>query len=326
MAIDIHFIKQVQTRALVRLNSNAEEFSAATNGGFVIGSPEYVELAVEKVMLTLDNVIFERNPFSDKDVASKEFGQLLERGIKKFYGAGPVVVKDALLELIGSNPAQARDLMADAVAQQALREMISAGTTALSNALPAELTTTTATATPAMVDLIRGVKPLGSGALKVAAYVMSPDNYLEFIAGQVEAPSTAGGYLFQYGDISVARSPNGKPLVMLDGFPETHVLALAPGAVVIEPSALHLETDVVLGKENIKHMIQGEGWYNMQLRGFSWAKEIGSKVPVAAQTDGSVAPTVAQITVAGAWVPTRPVTDGEGKRAIGSVKINFAAA
>ncbi|MBE8219669.1 major capsid protein, partial [Leptospira borgpetersenii] len=92
----------------------------------------------------------------------------------------------------------------------------------------------------------------------------------------IDESLTNASRLFQIGNVNIMQDGLGRRFVISD-IPALaegdlqHVLGLTAGAAAVQTSPLSMLAQPVLGKENLKALMQGEYDYTVGLKGYQWA-------------------------------------------------------
>jgi hypothetical protein len=145
-------------------------------------------------------------------------------------------------------------------------------------------------------DLVEGMFKLGDRQSRIVVWVMHSNKYKDLVKDALSNRIYEEAGMVIYGG-----SPGtlGRPVVVTDsdslyydaasgeGYDTEYVTyGLTEGAVLTEESeAETVVSDVVVKRDNIKAVIQGEYAFNLQVKGFKWGVSTGGANP----TDASVA-------------------------------------
>ncbi|HAU5447653.1 TPA: hypothetical protein JD169_11530, partial [Cronobacter malonaticus] len=143
---------------------------------------------------------------------------------------------------------------------------------------------------PSLAGLNKGTRPMGDAFSRLVAWVMDGATYNDFI----DESLTNANRLFQIGSVNIMQDGLGRRFVISD-IPALadgdlqHVLGLTAGAAAVQTSPLNMLAQPVLGKENLKALMQGEYDYTVGLKGYQW------------ENASIKSPTDEQLTTSGNW-------------------------
>lgn len=271
------FQKQVSTAATELVAQAVNEFNTASGGALVMGDGDHIGDYVEQTSWQLLGGLSQRrNAYGDKNLTPQEMGQLLDRMVKIDGRIGPVSVTPTMMKRLGKDVSEA----AAVVSAQAAEAMIQDYLNSTGSALKAAFSSNTAIVTdlsnkdgvtPSLRGLNKGTRPFGDASSRIVAWLMDGATYNDFI----DESLTNANRLFQIGNVSVQQDGMGRRFVISDIpalFEDNlqHVLGLTVGAAAVTTTPLIMKAQDVLGKENIKALMQGEYDFTLGIRGYQW--------------------------------------------------------
>tara|TARA_R100001443_G_scaffold37011_2_gene50814 strand:- start:1500 stop:2480 length:981 start_codon:yes stop_codon:yes gene_type:complete len=203
-------------------------------------------------------------------------------GVKRNYKVGPVANTLDSWRKIGKDQGSLSIVVGQQMAKAVPQAMLEAALMALEGKLDsvAALEETDTGATITTEGLVDCLAKQGDAAQNIAAFVMHSKVYYNLLNDQI------GDAVYRANGVSIMQgvpATLGRPVVITDsaslvetdgvssGVDAYSTLALFPGAADItisEPPTV--VTDLVTGLENIVYRFQGEGAYNVRLRGCEW--------------------------------------------------------
>jgi len=245
------------------------------------------------------NIITRRDATSTSAVTDKSFTQAQNRAVKMKKKIGPIGHTLDSWRAIGSTPEKQSYVLGQHVGTDKVENFIATACLALKTAIGTRSTMvhdqSAATMTHAILN--GGIRKMGDMASRIGCLVMHSKPFFDLVAQTLTDKITNVADTVIYGG-----SPGtfGKPVVVTDcsslvidngSAADTYAtLALVPGACLIkETEAEIIESQLVLGGENIIGRAQGEYAYNIECKGYAY------------QTAGGVNPTDATIGTASSW-------------------------
>ena len=290
------FQQQVSTAATELVAQQVQKFNAASGGALILGSGDHIGDYIEQTTWQLIGGLAQRrNAYTDGDVTAQELGQILDRMVKVDGRIGPVSITPTMMKRLGKNPSEAAAVVAAQSAEAMIQDYLNTTCGGLLAAIKgnANMITDLSSADgvkPSLAGLNKGARPMGDAFSRLLAWVMDGATYNDFI----DESLTNANRLFQIGNVNIMQDGLGRRFVISD-IPALsdgdlqHVLGLTAGAAAVQTSALNMEAQSVLGKENIKALMQGEYDYTLGLKGYQWK-------------DSTIkSPTDAELTTSGNW-------------------------
>ncbi|WP_426448122.1 major capsid protein [Siccibacter colletis] len=283
------FQQQVSTAATELVAQQVQKFNAASGGALILGSGDHIGDYIEQTTWQLIGGLAQRrNAYTDGDVTAQELGQILDRMVKVDGRIGPVSITPTMMKRLGKNPSDAAAVVAAQSAEAMIQDYLNTTCGALLAAIKGNTSMITDLSSadgvkPSLAGLNKGARPMGDAFSRLLAWVMDGATYNDFI----DESLTNANRLFQIGNVNIMQDGLGRRFVISD-IPALsdgdlqHVLGLTAGAAAVQTSALNMEAQSVLGKENIKALMQGEYDYTLGLKGYQW-KDSTIKSPTDAE-------------------------------------------
>ncbi|HCI6737400.1 TPA: hypothetical protein NPP51_003417 [Klebsiella quasipneumoniae subsp. quasipneumoniae] len=286
------FQQQVSTAATELVAQQVQKFNAASGGALVMGSGDHIGDYIERTSWQLIGGLAQRrNAYGDGDLTPQELGQILDRMVKVDGRIGPVSVTPTMMKRLGKNTQEASSVVAAQAAEAMIQDYLNATAGVLVTAIGTntDMVTTVATA-PNLVGLNKGARPMGDAFSRLVAWVMDGATFNDFTDEALNNTNR----LFQIGNVNIMQDGLGRrfvisdiPALAADGV--QNVLGLTAGAAAVQTTALNMVAQPVVGKENLKALMQGEYDFTLGVKGYQWA------------SDSVKSPTDAQLTTAANW-------------------------
>lgn len=190
---------------------------------------------------------------------------------------------------IGRDDQHASFILGEQIAKGVEVDMLNSLLTALDSAIDG-VTAMEVDADDAIInieDLLTGLSKFGDAAGRVVAWVMHSKVYYDLMKDHVTNAIDGPANMV----IVDGTAPSiNRPIIVTDascllttGTPDVYAtLGLVAGAGVVEETeALMVESQLILGGENIVHRVQGELAYNIAVKGFQWDVGNGGANPTA---------------------------------------------
>ncbi len=212
---------------------------------------------------------------------------------------GPISITPTMMKRLGKSVDEASAIVAAQATAAMLQDYLNSTCGALLAAIKGNASMITDLSSsegvkPSLAGLNKGARPMGDAFSSLVAWVMDGATYNDFI----DESLTNSNRLFQIGNVNVMQDGLGRRFVISD-IPALaegdlqHVLGLTAGAAAVQTSPLSMLAQPVLGKENLKALMQGEYDYTVGLKGYQWA-------------DATIkSPTDAQLTTSDNWKKVR---------------------
>ncbi len=286
------FQQQVSTAATELVAQQVQKFNAASGGALVMGSGDHIGDYIERTSWQLIGGLAQRrNAYGDGDLTAQELGQILDRMVKVDGRIGPVSVTPTMMKRLGKNTEEASSVVAAQAAEAMIQDYLNAAAGTLVAAIGANSgMVTTVSGAPTLAGLNKGARPMGDAFSRLVAWVMDGATFNDFIGEAL----TNTNRLFQIGNVNIMQDGLGRRFVISDipalsAGGDQSVLGLTAGAAAVQTTALNMVAQPVVGKENLKAIMQGEYDFTVGLKGYQWA-------------DATIkSPTDAELTTAANW-------------------------
>lgn len=285
------FQQQVSTAATELVAQQVQKFNAASGGALVMGGGDHIGDYIEQTSWQLIGGLAQRrNAYKDGDVTAQELGQILDRMIKIDGRIGPISVTPTMMKRLGKNTAEASAVVAAQAAEAMIQDYLNTTASALVAAIGTNKKMVTdlsgaagSPMAPSLRGLNKGVRPMGDAFSRLIAWIMDGATYNDF----TDESLTNATNLFTIGSVNIMQDGLGRRFVISD-IPALadgdlqHVLGLTSGAAAVSTTALNMLAQPVLGKENLKALMQGEYDFTLGIKGYQWADD-SIKSPTTAQ-------------------------------------------
>ena len=295
------FQDQVSTAATELIAQEVDKFNAASGGALVMGSEEHIGDYIERTIWQLIGQLAQRrNAYGDGDVSPSEMGQLLDRMVKVDGKIKPITITPTMLKRLGKDVSEAAAVVAAQAAQAIMQDYLNASVAALKTAIgkqadsSKDLSGPKATPVkPTLLGLNQGSRLFGDAYSNIVTWIMDGATFHDFTDDALKNSAN----LYQIGNVSVREDAQGRRFIVSDvpalfdatgGASLQSVLGLTVGALALKTSPLIMKAQDVLGKENLKVIMQGEYDFTMGIKGYQFK-------------DGVKSPTDAQLTTAANW-------------------------
>ena len=275
------------------IQQNVEAFNAASGNVIRLRTEESIgDYARETFFDVIGSLVSRRDTTSvssatDLAPTSDEF-----ISVKRNYKVGPVANTLDAWRKIGKDQGSLSIVVGQQMAKAVPQAMLEAALMSLEGKLDsvAALEEDDTAATITTEGLVDALAKQGDAAHNITAFVMHSKVYYDLLKDQIsDAVYRANGVSIMQGTAATLGRPvmitDSASLVQTDGVSSGvdaySTLALFPGAAdvsISEPPTV--VTDLVTGLENIVYRFQGEGAYNLRLRGCEWDIANGGANPI----------------------------------------------
>lgn len=292
----IIFQQQVSTAATELVDQEVQKFNAASGGALVMGNGDHIGDYIEQTSWQLlGGLAQRRNAYADKALTPQELGQILDRMVKIDGRIGPVQVTPTMMKRLGKDVSEASSVVAAQAAEAMIQDYLNTTCGALKTAISTNAAMVVdlsgaagSPEQPSLRGLNKGTRPLGDAFSRLVAWVMDGAMYNDFLDESLGNTNR----LFQIGNVNVMQDGLGRRFVISDipSLSENklhHALGLTSAAAAVQTTPLIMKAQDVLGKENLKALMQGEYDFTLGLKGYQW-KNSNVKSPTDVQlTTGS---------------------------------------
>lgn len=277
---------KVRTVATQLLSDKLDIWNMISNNTLVMGSTVQTKDLIESLSWGLiSGLVSERNAFAPVGTAAdvKVMAQLLANQVRLDGKVGPLAITTGMLQKLDTNMAEIAGVVAAQAAQGMIASFVKVGAGAAKAAISSQtsLVTTqmvhnyvpgTANAPaagskfPTLIDLELATLPFGDRMGDIRAWVMSGAQYIMFKAYDVIKNDKE---LFKIESVRVMEDASGRRFIVTDaaGLGDS-VVGLTQAGVIVNASALSMESGTVLGGENIERVLQGEYSYDVAVKGY----------------------------------------------------------
>lgn len=286
------FQQQVNTAATELVAQQVQKFNVASGGALVMGSGDHIGDYIERTSWQLIGGLAQRrNAYKDGDLTPQELGQILDRMVKVDGRIGPVSVTPTMMKRLGKNTEEASSVVAAQAAEAMIQDYLNAAAGTLVAAIGGNSDMVTAVSgAPTLAGLNKGARPMGDAFSRLVAWLMDGATFNDF----TDEALTNTNRLFQIGNVNIMQDGLGRRFVISDipalsAGGSQNVLGLTAGAAAVQTAALNMVAQPIVGKENLKAIMQGEYDFTVGLKGYQWS-------------DATIkSPTDAELTTAANW-------------------------
>lgn len=277
---------KVRSVATQLLSDQLNVWNAASNNTLVMGSNVQTKDLIETLSWGLiSGLVSERNAFAPVGTAAdlKVMAQLLANQVRLDGKVGPLVITSGMLQKLDTNINEISGVVAAQAAQGMIASFVKIGAGAAAAAISTQTSLVTTQAVhdypvgsanapaagakfPTLIDLELATLPFGDRMADIRAWFMSGAQYIQFKAYDVIKNDKE---LFRIDTVRIMEDASGRRFVVTDaaGLGD-NVLGLTQGGVIVNAGALDMESDKVLGGENIERILQGEFSYDLAVKGY----------------------------------------------------------
>ena len=282
------FNQNLMEATIETLAQKVELFNGASNGAIALTSQGF------------EGDFFERSFFSalhgaqrrvdrygaNADQASTALAQLKESAVKVAGGFGPIAFEPGQMLWIGSNEAQAIEVISRNLAEVMMKDQLNSGISALVGAISNQASAkndVSGTLGISQLAFNDAHAKFGDMSSLLVAQVMNGMAYHKLIGQNITNANT----LFKAEGVTIV-DVLGKAIVVTDapslyatGTPNLlKVLSLVPGAcTVFDGSEVVSNMETTNGKERIETTLQADYTFGLGLKGYTWDTANGGKSP-----------------------------------------------
>lgn len=291
--------EQMQAGYIETAQQFTEAFNAASNGAIVMTAQSQIGNYDQAAFFTdlSSSLVTRQDLTSNSSVTALKLAQDENVRVKVHRKIGPVDATFKSFNMIGENAQQTFSfLLGESIAKAQPMEMLNSGLAAARAAIlnntdmVNDVTGTSGTTTHQ--NLLGALRKFGDAYSRLACWVMHSSNFydlgLDAIAESVDSVVANVLQVFTVPSfnkpIVVTDSPS---LIITADNPDSYVvLGLAQNAIqLVDSEATNVVFDLITGNEQLEMRIQGEGAYNMGLKGYKWDMTNGGANP----TDSALA-------------------------------------
>ncbi|URC22422.1 major capsid protein [Serratia phage vB_SmaM-Susuwatari] len=276
--------EKVRSAATQLLSENLNVWNAASAGTLVMGSAVQMKDLIETLSWGLiSGLVVERNAFANAGTPAerKVMAQLLANSVRLDGRVGPLVITSGMLSKLNAGVGEIAATVAAQAAQGMIDSYVKVGMGAANAAIQSGAyagTVTTQVAPiaggripvgakfPTLIDMELATVVFGDQTSNIKAWFMSGAQYTYFKAFGV---LTNTEVLFKIDTVRIEQDASGRRFVITDA-PALgdNIIGLSQSGVVVNAQALAMESDKVLGGENIEYILQGEFSYDVAVKGY----------------------------------------------------------
>lgn len=278
---------------LEAMDQNSNAFNAASNNAIVMITRKLLgDYEKESFLKTISGLIVRRDTTSVSAVDSLAMTMAELISVKINRRIGPVEQALDAWRKVGKNAEEMSFKLGEMVGMEILTDYANTAILAAEAALEGVATliydaTGQSTKTLTATHLTNGLSKMGDMAARVICWVMHSKPYFDLMKQAIADKIYEEAGLVVYGG---EPGTLGRPVVVIDAPALTdanasvtdtyNTLGLVSGGVLLtESEEREIESQKVLGKENITFMIQGEYAFNLGVKGFQWDVTHGGANP-----------------------------------------------
>lgn len=274
------------------LAQNTDVFNGASNNAIRL-IPEFkpARYSYEAFFQNVSSLVSRRDPAAVTSVADLQLTQDERITVKVERRIGPVKFTNDAFKKIGSDPGVASFLIGQQAAKAMMVDYLNTGLTSLVAAIRnnSNLEVDASSGTLTHGALVNGLKTFGDRASRIRAWLMHSKTYFDLMGQAITDKITNVADVVIYGG-----SPGtlGRPVIVTDDSalidtstsPDEYIVLglsdMALDLTISEPS--DFVSDLITGEENLAVRVQGEGAYNIGLKGYKYDVGNGGASPTAA--------------------------------------------
>ena len=288
--------EQMQAGYIETAAQFTDAFNAAANGSIVMAAASKVgNYEQEAFFKDISSTLITRQDItSNSGVTPIKLEQDENVRVKVHRKIGPIDATFKSFNMVGMSAQQEFSfLLGQAIAKAQPQEMLNTGLLAARAAVLANTAmvndVTGASGTCTHTNLIGAMRKLGDAYSRLSAWVMHSTQFfdlgLDAVAQSVD--TIVAGILRVYDIPSLGRPvvvTDSDSLIITADTPDSYVvLGLTEGGLqLIDSEATNVVSDVITGNEQLQMRLQGEGAYNVGVKGFKWDVSNGGANPSAA--------------------------------------------
>ena len=274
-----------------------EKFNAASNGAITLTNVANIgDYAARMFWKNLDGAQYRRDIYSPSNVSITDLSQEQWDSVKVAGGVGPIRWEPAQLTWIQRSPAEAIEVISEAVAElivkDQLNSVIAAGVAAIENNA-GTTNDVSGGATASQQEINNSLALFGDSSQMIIAHVMTGIQYHNLVGDAIANSNN----LFEIGGVAVREGTafgQGRPIVVTDApaltaaGPIQKVLSLTAGGLMVEDnndfiSRIDEPIATTGNNSNLETLYQNNYTFNLRLKGYSWDRTNGGKSPTDAE-------------------------------------------
>lgn len=284
---------QAQTAYLERIQEVLGVFNESSRGAIVLRNESIVGDFRQRAFYNIPGVITHRNVNSTSTVSPSNISADEMVGVKTPWKYNPLATTMEAFKRRARSPEEFSELVGIDMADKVLEYQIAAIFAALEAAIGgnAEMVATASWATDHKKVLTKGMRKFGDRFGRIALFAMDSSTYFDLVDDSIDAKLFEEAGVVVYGG---QPGTMGKPVLVSDKVPADQIFGLQVGAAeVVESQAPEVRSYDINDKENLARGFRGEGVFNIDLLGYSWA--IHGQAPAPAN------PNITQIGTSANW-------------------------
>jgi len=291
----------VHATATETIQQNSEAFTNGTNGAITVSSEKIMgDLQATSMLSEIANIIGGRDISASTNATVKALASRDENNIKLYWGTGSIEFKLTDAKRYGSDASAFSVAVGEQIGKGIVNYMLNSAISATVGAISSQASLIvgdgTAKATHSLLN--SALVPFGDARDSLVCWVMQGKTYADLVdSGLGIATSNVAGGVVADGSVGTL----GRPVYMTDSSALTMtagvaILGLSKDAIaVVESASREFVSEVKAGGENLQFIIQGEGEFMLNAKGYSW------------NTGAGVNPSLPALATASNW--TKKATD-----------------
>lgn len=271
-----------QTAYLERMQDVLGVFNAASGGSILLRNERIEGDFSKNAFYKIGGAIEHRDVNSTGAIVSKKISAGEMVGVKVPFKYGPYSATEESFKRRARTVEEFSVLVGRDYADAVLAGYIEfslAGLTAAIGSNPAMIASASIT-TDGKKALTKGFRAFGDRFNRIGVWVMDSASYLDLVDQSID------NKIFNEADVVVYGGQvgtMGKPVLVTDKAPANTIFGLQAGALTVTESQLPgFRAYDVNDQENLAVAIRGEGTFNLDILGYSWAESAGANPTLAA--------------------------------------------
>lgn len=292
LKIDNEVVHATATETIMQYT---DMFTTGTNGAISVGAQNLMgDLQATSMIAEIASIIGRRDIAASTAATVKSVDSRDENNVKMYWGTGSIEFKLVDATRYGSNSAAFSVAIGEQIGKGIVTYMLNSAITSLSACIQTQTSLVTGDGTDTITHTLlnSALKPMGDARDSVVCWVMNGATYSDLVGAAItdKIDSVAGGSINSGSVPTLGRPTYVTDSAGLDMTTGAAVLGLTTGAIqLIESAGRNLISEIKGGSENLKFVIQGEGEFLLNVKGYSW------------KTASGVNPTAASIGTAANW-------------------------
>lgn len=283
---------QAQTAYLERVQDVIEVFNAASQGTVILDSEAIEGDFRQRAFYKIGGSLGHRNVNSTDPVAGTKIDAGEMVGVKAPWKYGPYETTEEAFKRRARSPEEFSQLVGQDMADAFLQYAIGAAFGSLEAAIGgnAGMVAAASIAVDGKKALTKGLRKFGDRSGRIAVLAMHSSVYFDLVDDAIDTKLFEEAGVVVYGGLP---GTMGKPVLVSDEIGEDLIFGLqANAARITESQAPGVRSYNVNDQENLAIAYRAEGAFNVELLGYSWAKDVAAPAN----------PNLAQLATAANWV------------------------